>query len=103
MRIVAGSNMRRRTRYDIYLDTLETIRRNGIIGITRISYGANMPIDRTKAVIGYLSDRGLLKEEEHGNTRGFTITARGGEFLQALLAVKMYLNPRGLKNKSHAL
>jgi predicted transcriptional regulator len=84
--------MKRRTRYDIYMDTLETIRRKGVSAITRISYGANLPVDRAKDVVGFLSKRGLVKEEEYGSTRGFRITARGGEFLQALQTVKMYLD-----------
>jgi len=84
--------MKRRTRYDIYMDTLETIRRKGVSAITRISYGANLPVDRAKDVGDFLSKRGLVKEEEYGSTRGFRITARGGEFLQALRTVKMYLD-----------
>ena len=87
-----GSPMKRRTRYDIYVDTLETIRRKGVSAITRISYGANLPVDRAKDVVGFLAKRGLVKEEEYGSTRGFRITARGGEFLQALQTVKMYLD-----------
>ncbi len=83
--------MQRRTRYDIYMDTLETIRRKGISAITRISYGANLPVDRAKNVVNFLLRRGLLKEEEYGDTRGYRITARGGEFLQALQTVKMYI------------
>ncbi len=87
-----GSPMKRRTRYDIYMDTLETIRRKGVSAITRISYGANLPVDRAKDVVAFLAKRGLVKEEEYGSTRGFRITARGGEFLQALQTVKMYLD-----------
>ena len=89
--------MKRRTRYDIYLDTLETIRRKGVSPITRISYGANLPVDRAKEVVQFLSSRGLVKEEEYGNTRGFRITARGGEFLAALRTVKMYIVDEGLE------
>jgi len=84
--------MQRRTRYDIYMDTLETIRRKGISAITRISYGANLPVDRAKNVVNFLLRRGLLKEEEYGDTRGYRITARGGEFLQALQTVKVYID-----------
>jgi predicted transcriptional regulator len=62
--------MKRRTRYDIYKDTLETIRRKGVSAITRISYGANLPVDRAKEVVGFLASRGLVKEEEYGSTRG---------------------------------
>jgi predicted transcriptional regulator len=73
------------------MDTLETIRRKGVSPITRISYGANLPVDRAKDVVQFLSSRGLVKEEEYGSTRGFRITARGGEFLVALRTVKMYI------------
>ena len=43
--------MERRTRYDIYYDILETVRRKGATGITRISYGANLPVDRAKEAV----------------------------------------------------
>lgn len=86
--------MRKRTRYDIYMDTLETIRRKGVSTITRISYGANMPVDRAKHVVSFLSGRGLVEEENYGSTSGYRMTARGGEFLQALNTVKRYLDPK---------
>jgi predicted transcriptional regulator len=90
--------MKRRTRYDIYMDTLETIRRKGVSVITRISYGANLPVDRAKNVVAFLAKRGLVRDEDYGGTRGYRITARGGEFLQALKTVKMYLNPEDLED-----
>ena len=89
--------MKKRTRYDIYLDTLETIRRKGVSPITRISYGANLPVDRAKEVIAFLTERNLVKEE-NDDFRGYRITARGGEFLQALQTVKTYLDPAGIQN-----
>ena len=93
-RTLAGDlGMRRRNRYDIYLDTLDTIRRKGVSTITRISYGANLPVDRAKGIISFLMDRNLVKEEDYGGTRGYRITSRGGEFLQALQTVAMYLDP----------
>jgi predicted transcriptional regulator len=85
--------MNRRTRYDIYMDTLETIRRKGSRGITRISYAANLPVDRANHVISVLHEKGLIKEEDYGGTRGYGLTARGGEFLRALQTVKTYLEP----------
>jgi predicted transcriptional regulator len=81
----------RRSRYEIYQDTLETIRRRGAQGITRISYGANMPVDRANEIVDLLTKRGLVKHEEYGNVMGYRLTARGGEFLQALRKVKDYL------------
>ena len=83
--------MERRTRYDIYRDTLEAIRRTGSSGITRISYGANLPVDRARDVLTYLSERKLVKEELNGTRKAYRMTPRGGEFLQALQKVDMYL------------
>lgn len=84
--------MERRTRYDIYLDLLDTMRRKGVIGITRISYGANLPVDRAKTAVKFLVERDLVREEEYGGIKGYRLTARGGEFLQALKTVKKYLD-----------
>jgi predicted transcriptional regulator len=83
--------MERRTCYDIYSDLLDAIRRRGVIGITRISYGANLPVDRAKTAVEFLVQRNLVREEEYGGTKGYRLTARGGEFLQALKTVKRYL------------
>jgi len=83
--------LERRTRYDIYRDTLETIRRTDLSGITRISYGANLPVDRARDVLTYLSERNLVKEELNGTRKAYRMTPRGGEFLQALQTVDMYL------------
>jgi len=47
-------DLSRRTRYDIYLDVLETLRRRGACPITRISYGAGIPVDRAKKIVKFL-------------------------------------------------
>jgi predicted transcriptional regulator len=83
--------MERRTRYDIYQDVLETVRRRGATGITRISYGANLPVDRAKEAVEYLMKRNLLDEEEYGGITMYIITAKGGQFLKALRTVKKFL------------
>ena len=84
--------MERRTRYDIYQDILEAIRRRGAIGITRISYGANLPVDRAKEAVQFLIDRKLIDEEEYGGNRKYVITGKGGQFLNALRTVKKFLD-----------
>jgi predicted transcriptional regulator len=88
--------MGRRTRYDIYSDILETIRRKGVSVITRISYGSNLPVDRAKKAVAFLAERGLVKEEDYGGTHGYRLTARGGEFLQALKTVKKYIDSESI-------
>jgi len=82
---------RRRLRYDIYSDILETVQRRGSSNITRISYGANLPVDRAKRAVAFLAEHGLLKEEVYGRNREYRMTAKGGEFLHALRTVKKYL------------
>ena len=84
--------MARRSRYEIYLDTLETIRRRGAQGITRVSYGANLPVDRANEILDFLAGQGLVASEAFGSIKGYRLTARGGEFLQALHTVKAYLD-----------
>jgi predicted transcriptional regulator len=83
--------MKRRSRYEIYQDTLETIRRRGSQGITRISYGANMPVDRANEIVTIFTKKGLVKQETYRDVTGYRLTARGGEFLEALKIVKEYL------------
>ena len=74
--------MERRTRYDIYQDILETVRRRGATGITRISYGANLPVDRAKESIGELCERGLLEEDDDDGMRVYKVTVRGHQYLE---------------------
>ncbi|MFB0503534.1 MAG: winged helix-turn-helix domain-containing protein [Candidatus Bathyarchaeia archaeon] len=81
----------RRTRYEIYLDILETVRRKGTCPITRLSYGAGLPVDRTKKVVELLLAQGLLREEDIGERRVYRITQRGGEFLAALRTVRKFV------------
>lgn len=81
----------RRTRYEIYLDILEAVRRKGACPITRLSYGAGLPVDRTKKVVDFLLAQGLLRQENIGERRVYRITQRGGEFLAALRTVRKFV------------
>ena len=83
--------LQKRTRYDIYLDVLEAIRRKKACSITRLSYGAGLPVDRTRKIVEFLISRGLLKTINLGDRPHYRITERGGEFLQALKTVKKFI------------
>lgn len=74
--------LERRTRYEIYADLLEVISRRGSSPITRASYGANLPVDRTKKFLRFLASRGFVKEVFVDNSRTYRITKRGLEYLQ---------------------
>lgn len=56
------SRKQRRTRYDIYADIIEVIAKRGVCSLTRTSYGANMPVDRTKKKLKFLVSHGFLRK-----------------------------------------
>lgn len=82
---------KKRSTYEIYLEILEAIAIRGYNTITKISYQANMPINRAKETINILRDKGFIREESIGGKRIYYLTARGGELLHALKTVKKYM------------
>ncbi len=73
---------RRRTRYDIYADVIEVVAKKGLCSLTRISYGANMPVDRAKNVLRFLVSHGFLREYKVGDSRKYRVTKWGMEYLE---------------------
>ncbi|MEM3542375.1 MAG: winged helix-turn-helix domain-containing protein [Candidatus Methanomethylicia archaeon] len=82
---------KKRSKYEIYMDVLEAIASNHYNTITRISYRANMPLDRTKEIIELMKIKGFIREEDFGGRKRYHLTALGGELLHALKTVKRYL------------
>jgi len=74
--------LERRTRYEIFADLLEIVMKRDSCLVTRASYGANLPIDRTKKFLSFLASRGFVKEEVVDNSRRYRITKRGLEYLE---------------------
>lgn len=74
--------MDRRTKYDIYADLLKTVIKRGSCGVTRASYGANLPIDRAKKFLKFLASRGFVREEVVDDSSRYRITKRGIEYLE---------------------
>ena len=73
---------RRREQTDLFATILEVVKRyHGSARITRVSYGAGMPVDRLRSSIERLISLGLLKSEELDGRPIYDITARGQEFL----------------------
>jgi predicted transcriptional regulator len=78
----ADPGARRREATDLYATVLEVVKRyHGGARITRISYGAGMPVDRLRILMDRLLALGLLQSEEVEGRPVFDITARGQEFL----------------------
>jgi predicted transcriptional regulator/KaiC/GvpD/RAD55 family RecA-like ATPase len=74
------SSQRRRTKYDIYADVIDVIAKKGLSSLTRISYGANMPVDRAKKIVHFLLSHGFIKEVTSGDRKQYRATKWGLEY-----------------------
>lgn len=81
----------RRTKYDIYADILEIISMRGACTLTRVSYGANMPVDRAKKELAVLAKHGFVKESVSGGSRKFKVTKWGADYLDAYKQMRRFL------------
>jgi predicted transcriptional regulator len=83
---------RRREVTDLYATVLEVVKRyHGAARITRVSYGAGMPVDRLRGFVERLVALGLLKTEELDGRAVFDITPRGQEFLDTYWKMRGYV------------
>ncbi|MEA2090099.1 MAG: winged helix-turn-helix domain-containing protein [Thermoproteota archaeon] len=80
--------MGRRTKYDIYADLLRAVSRRGGCRVTKASYGANLPVDRTKSFLSFLASRGFVRQEIINNSKRYHITKRGLGYLQTFKKMK---------------
>lgn len=87
-----GPTPRRREVSDIYATVLEVVKRyHGGARITRVSYGAGMPVDRVRTVMDRLLSLGLLHAEEADGRPIYDITARGQEYLDTYWKMRGYI------------
>jgi predicted transcriptional regulator len=83
---------RRREVTDLYATVLEVVKRyHGAARITRVSYGAGMPVDRVRVLVRRLIDAGLLQSEDLDGRPVYDITARGQEFLDTYWKMRGYV------------
>jgi predicted transcriptional regulator len=87
---------KKRARVDIYADILEVLRHRpeGAL-VTRVSYGAGLPLDRVKPMLETLANFGLLTIRLSGDSRFYHITRRGLEFLEAYRKVQGFMTYLG--------
>jgi len=50
-----------------------------------------LAVARARA-LEFLAERGMVKEEEYSGTRGYVITAKGGEYVSAHRTVKRFID-----------
>ena len=96
-----AATLKKRERLDIYADILEVLRRHpdGVL-ITRISYGAGLPIDRMKPMLDALTRCGLVAVRVKGDPlqssfmqrRFFFVTRKGLEFLEGYRRIHSLLS-----------
>jgi len=84
------SDERRRTKYDIYADIIEVIARKGVCSLTRVSYGANMPVDRLKKTLNFLVSHGVVREITVGDRKKYRATKWGLEYLEAFKRMQKF-------------
>ena len=84
--------MKKRSRIDIYADILEFLKRHPDgLQVTRLSYGAGLPIDRINLMLETLTSceliqvhvTGLPLGENLNQRRHYSITRKGLEFIEA--------------------
>ncbi|HTP53738.1 MAG TPA: winged helix-turn-helix domain-containing protein [Thermoplasmata archaeon] len=91
-----GGPGRRREVTDLYATVLEVVKRyHGSARITRVSYGAGMPVDRLRTFVDRLLGLGLLRSEEVDGRPVFDITPRGQEFLDTYWRMRAYVEVLG--------
>ncbi len=84
------SDERRRTRYDIYADIIEMIARKGLCSLTRVSYGANMPVDRAKKTVNFLVSHGFVREVTVGDRKKYRATKWGLQYLDTFKRMQRF-------------
>ncbi|MEM3458239.1 MAG: winged helix-turn-helix domain-containing protein [Candidatus Bathyarchaeia archaeon] len=84
------SNEQRRTKYDIYANIIEIIARKGLCSLTRISYGANMPVDRTKKILNFLVSHGFVREVIVNDSKKYRATKWGLEYLETFKRMRKF-------------
>ena len=97
---LSSATLKKRERLDIYADILEVLKRKpeGVL-ITRISYGAGLPIDRIKPMLDGLTHCDLVTVRARGDPlqaslvqrRFYYVTRRGLEFLDAYRRIQSLL------------
>lgn len=97
------SNERRRTKYDIYADIIEIVARKGLCSLTRVSYGANMPVDRTKKELSFLVAHGFINEVTLEDSKKYRTTKWGLEFLETFKRMRKFFAALEEESDSHNL
>ncbi|MCJ7423181.1 hypothetical protein MUP01_02795 [Candidatus Bathyarchaeota archaeon] len=81
---------RRRAKYDIYADIVETVAKKDLCLLTKVSYGANLPVDRAKTFLQLLVSHGFIREVDVGDHKKYKATRRGLEYVETFRRMKKF-------------
>jgi len=84
------SSERRRTKYDIYADIIEVIAMKGSCSLTRISHGANLPVDRAKKELNFLLSHGFVRMRTASDSRKYGATKWGLEYVKTFKQMQRF-------------
>lgn len=83
---------RRREVTDLYATILEVVKtHDGNARITRMSYGAGMPVDRLRPAVERLVALGLLSARAEDDHTLYAITVRGHDYLTTYWRLRGFL------------
>jgi len=83
---------KKRNIYDICADVLKVIKALGSASITKISYGAELPVDRAKKIINILVKAGLVEKIVKNNRVFYIVTERGIGYLETYFRLRQFLS-----------
>ncbi len=66
------------------------IAKKGLCSLTRVSYGANMPVDRTKKELEFLVQHGFVNEVRLENFKKYRATKWGLEYLETFKRMRKF-------------
>jgi len=90
------SSERPRSALKIYLDILITVRDEGNTKPTRILYRANLSHDRLVKYLGELTTKGLLDERQDEDSKFYTLTQKGLDFINQIKKAEAFVMGFGL-------
>jgi predicted transcriptional regulator len=94
--VVVLSSERPRSALKIYLDILITVRDEGNTKPTRILYKANLSHDRLVKYLGELTTKGLLDERQEEDSKFYTLTQKGLDFINQIKKAEAFVMGFGL-------
>jgi predicted transcriptional regulator len=94
--VVVLSSERPRSALKIYLDILITVRDEGNTKPTRILYRANLSHDRLVKYLGELTTKGLLDERQDEDSKFYTLTQKGLDFINQIKKAEAFVMGFGL-------